>query len=510
MSRARARLRAVPGVVWGAQALFVLLLVLGAQVFPSYRGPDETHHVDLVHALAEGERYPPPDVRNIGRGVLVTKNLMDFFDKSRNLVAADAPSRHDRPSIAEAGGSEPSEQYNQASQHPPLYYALASAWLRMWRAVGLADAFDQTVGVLRLLSVLFVAPLPLLAWATARRLGASADASAAAAFLPVAMPQLAHIGSVVNNDGLLIGLFGVLTYLVARLLRDDRSWATSLAVGLVAASALLTKALALVLLPWLVLVYAVVWWRARGAWRAILARASVAGIMTAVGFAWWVRNQLVFGEMRTGGLRLGPASENFEPDPVGWLQLFGSRMSFRFWGHFGWSDVRFPLAVVATAVVVSVTLVLLALLVRRPPLRRSDLLVVLAPLGLLALLIGGGAMERYLATGLTPGIQGRYLFGGLVGVAVAVGVGSTVLLGRHAPWSPVLVLAGGLGLQWFATVQNLQFYWGPPGGGLGSQLQALGAWSPWVDALPVVWLGATVVVAVAVVAVAVKRARSAG
>lgn len=498
----------MPTLVWGAEGLFVLLLLLSAQLFPSYRGPDETHHVDLVHALADGERYPPPDVRNIGRGVLVTKNIVDFFDKSRNLEAQDAPPRHERPSISEAGGSEPSEQYNQASQHPPLYYALAGAWLRGWRAVGLADGFDQTVGVLRLLSVLFVAPLPLLAWATARRLGAPPDATVAAAFVPVALPQLVHIGSVVNNDGLLIGLFALLTYLVARLLRGDRSRATSMAIGLVAAAALLTKALALVLLPWLVFVYAVVWWRSRREWRVILARAVVAGLMTGVGFAWWVRNQVVFGEMRTGGLRLGPARPDFEPDPVGWLQLFGSRMSFRFWGHFGWSDVRFPVSVVATAVVVTVVLVVLALLVRRPPLRRSDLLVVLAPLALLAFLVGSGAYERYLSTGLTPGIQGRYLFGGLVGLAVTVGVGATVLLGRRAAWAPVLVVVGGLGLQWFAAVQNLQFYWGAPDGGVSQQLEALGAWSPWVDPLPVAVLAVTVAGALAVVALAVQRARS--
>ena len=71
-------------------------------------------------------------------------------------------------------------------------------------------SFVTQVGVLRLLSAALLLPLPLLAAAAARRLGAGPPVAIAAALLPLGVPQLAHVGASLNNDVLLV-LLGALS-----------------------------------------------------------------------------------------------------------------------------------------------------------------------------------------------------------------------------------------------------------------------------------------------------------
>jgi 4-amino-4-deoxy-L-arabinose transferase-like glycosyltransferase len=498
----------VPVVVWAAQALFLVLLVTYTQLSPTYRAPDEVHHVDLVVALAEGEPYPPPDVRDLGRGVIVTKEVVGYADQSRNLLETDAPDRAERPSIADAGGSTPSGQYNQATQHPQLYYRVAAAWLDAWRAIVDVDAFDRTVGALRLLSVLLVLPLPLLSYATARRLGGDDAVATSAALVPVAVPQLIHIGAVTNNDALLIGLLALMAYLVARLLTGERGWPVPVALGAAAAASLLTKGLALAVMPWLVVVVLVVWARAAPDERTGVAiRSGVAAAIAAIGGLWWVQTWRDTGELLPGGLHLPPAPEGFRPERTEWIRLFFSRMTFKFWGHIGPADVRFPFLPVALGTVALLGGIGAGLILRRPAPRRSDLAILLLPFPLLLAFVALGAHTRYLETAQTPGIQGRYLFGAIVGMAVCFAAGATALAGRFRVWVPVGVAVAAVAMHAYAVVRILDFYWGAPDDSWGGRLGALGAWSPWFDALPVLLLGLAGIAAVVLVLVAVAGAR---
>ena len=60
-------------------------------------------------------------------------------------------------------------------------------------------SFDQVVGFLRFLSVLLVLPLPLIVFHTARRMYGSVPVATGAAAVPLAIPQLVHIGAAVEQ-----------------------------------------------------------------------------------------------------------------------------------------------------------------------------------------------------------------------------------------------------------------------------------------------------------------------
>ena len=79
-----------------------------------------------------------------------------------------------------------------------------------------AAALDRDWYVMRLFNVMMLVPLPLLAWAAARRLHVGEAAAITASVVPLAVPQLLHIGSSINNDNLLVLLCSILAVLVAQ------------------------------------------------------------------------------------------------------------------------------------------------------------------------------------------------------------------------------------------------------------------------------------------------------
>jgi small subunit ribosomal protein S36 len=176
--------------VWLATLLFALVGALWTVAVPDFRAPDELAHLDLLLYLAEGHPYPQWDGRFFGEALQLdtVRYLIDSHDSWPRFDAADAPPRSARPDVDDLGGITPDANarhpddrragypyvYNQMPQHPPLYYEAMAAALRFerWALPGSdRPSLDRELGLLRLLNVLLVAPLPLLAWATARRLG---------------------------------------------------------------------------------------------------------------------------------------------------------------------------------------------------------------------------------------------------------------------------------------------------------------------------------------------------
>jgi hypothetical protein len=208
--------------VWAITALFAASLVFWSLLTPLDEAPDEVGQADLVFHLATGAPYPAWDGRRVGEAMVATivihrANVQTSF-RERYLTPQSAPPRDERPDFRQAGGDRPVGAGNQMPQHPPLFYEAGSLLLRAERAAlpgsGL-PAVDQEWHLLRLLNVLMIAPLALLAWAAARRLGAASEVAVAASVVPLAIPQLLHIGSAINNDNLLTLLCGVLAVLLA-------------------------------------------------------------------------------------------------------------------------------------------------------------------------------------------------------------------------------------------------------------------------------------------------------
>jgi len=474
--------RDVPRAVWTVTALFASLLLAYAVLLPVYRAPDEPEHVDAVLDLEHGYGWPapgtdlldPPVVASLRvSGLSPSANVLDRSPLPYRATAA--PRRSSRGSfdvLSQPGGLP---QVNQLTQHPPLFYALEAVALKL--TGGTSWAYDKTVLFLRLLSALMVAPLPLLAHAVARRLRGPGPVAVAASILPLAVPQLLHIGASVNNDDLLLVLVGVLTVALAFVATGDLSRRTAWWVGGLSALALLTKGFAFILPVWIGLTYTVAWLRYRR--RAALGSGVLAlAVATVLGGGWWLRNLIEYGALQPAGEELLPAPPGFAPDLRALGGEFGDHLAERFWGSFGWFDVALPDLATAAATAVLVVGVLLAL--AGPGRLAVDRgLVLLAPLLGLVLLVMLLTYRTYVASGQFRGLQGRYFLPGVVGASVLVAVGLSGALRRFGDWLPLGCGVLAAMMQLVAVHMILNGFWRPPGGSYGGALRALLAWSAW-------------------------------
>jgi len=509
----RACARGVPRSVWTVTALFASLLLAYAVLLPVYRAPDEPEHVQSVLELERGRGWPAPGTDLLDPSVVASLRVSGLSPSANVLDrgplpyrAGTAPARGDRGSfdtLSQPGGPP---QVNQLTQHPPLYYALEAAALKL--TGGTAWAYDQAVLFLRLVSALMVLPLPLLAFATARRLRGPGPVAVAASVLPLAVPQLLHIGASVNNDDLLIPLVGALTVALAFVMTGDLSRRTACWVGALSALALLTKGFAFMLPVWIGLTYTVALLRYRRR-VAVGSGALALAVTTVLGGGWWLRNLLLYGALQPGGELIAPAPPGFVPDLSTLLAEYADHLPERFWGSFGWFDVALPDLATGMATAVLAVAILLALVGPRR-LAIDHALVLLAPFVGLVLLVMLLTQRTYLASGQFRGLQGRYFLPAVVGVAVLVAVGLSGLLPRSARWLPLGcgVLVGVMQLVAVRTI--LDGFWRPVESGASyvGALHALFAWSAWPEPLATAALLAPLMLGLLVLGLLARSARS--
>ncbi|SDZ63922.1 Dolichyl-phosphate-mannose-protein mannosyltransferase [Asanoa ishikariensis] len=493
------RTRAVPGLVWLILVLHVAVVLWQTAMFPNFRSPDERQHVDLIVAVERGAAWPWPDPGTLavtegsGAGGFTKSNRIDG---PLRLADHPLPSRGDRPSYVSHGGNtrDPDQPANQLIQHPPLYYVAGGAALALvpgWDKI----PFDLTYLVLRWWNVLFAALLPLILWAVARRLRLPEPIPVVAALVPLAIPELTHTESAVNNDNLLVLLFAVLTFLVVRVLTGDTTRRTALAIGAVGSLALLTKGFALLVPIWVVVAYATVAIRRRSP--RVLLTLGVALLATLPGLAWWVRNRIVYGSVQPHGrfteVPTLTATHSFGDGGLTWLARLLERMNTLFFVHDQTGDRLhhwpWKLAILA-ALVVAAGIVLTLVLGAVP---RTTALVLLVPVvGLLAI-VAKGSYEQWAATQTYAGMQGRYLYGGLVGLAVVAVAAASRLPDRWRRATPLAVLLGAVVMQAVYFGYTLDLFWTPAD---GNRLAAFRAIFDWY-AMPPVVLALVVLVAVA-------------
>ncbi|KPM51399.1 hypothetical protein ACG83_35345 [Frankia sp. R43] len=593
----------VPVLVLLITALHVALLVTYSFVYTTWTGYDEAQHVDMVYGLQHGAGWPAPGEKMIATGVAATS---DDFDRGRfqdmfqsggkrrgsPSFAEIAPTpRGDRLSFDELGGATPVDDgrlSNQMIQHPPLVYAIGAGLLDV--VAGSEHwAYDQQVLVLRLLNILLLAPVPLLAWAAARRFGLRRPLATAAAALPLAVPGFTRVGATFNNDGILILATGALTVVLAGVVRGDLRRRTAAWAGVWFGVAMLSKAFAFALPFTIAAAYLVGWRQARrdqhpagdgrpcaGRVRLPVLPAVIAvGLGVAIGGWWWVRNYLLYDALQPNGWATDPPRREplLLPDSFfTWLWYFVRTMISRFWGGLGMFEPPqlSPIAIVAATVTViglSVTAVVTAARRRAPVAeavtedapaaateaapdaaveaspkaattaspeatatteatteattagaglgwitRAAAPLVLLAPVFLAYLMVGQRSWAEYERYTRGIAVQGRYLYLGLVGLAVVVAAGLGRSLGRRARWAPSVVLLGALVMQGLALLAVCSYYWLPRGvrfvpTRIPDVVSAIARWAP----LPVgVTIGAFVLTGllwVGVLLVSVRTAR---
>jgi hypothetical protein len=481
----------VPLVVWLVTLLHVLVMVVNVGFWAPNRGPDEFRHVGLSMGVASGAVLPWPDPGTFTTTNGVSAGLLSAaLADGKTLYSAKAapPSRSAWPSYADRGGDDPGARPNQLVQHPPTFYYLMGAALHLLPDYSGRPYIDVYL-FLRLLNVLLLAPLTLLIYAAAKRLLGTGPAANAAAIAVLAIPQLARMGASVENDNLLVLLLAALTVLTVFVLTGDTSKRTALGIGVLGALALLTKGLSLFLPLYLAVVYAYALWRSG---RRAVVPALIA--LAVVGFGsgwWWLRNIVVFGVIQPEGNQivqngLGPARTTWAATGIQFAEHFVRRMNFRFWLDANiWAPppwVEYFDGILAVVLVVGLVAGLAT--ARRwasfGPLRA---LIVLVPAACQLGIITVGAWHSWQSTLFPAGQQGRYIYGGLLGLLIVGCSGLARLLGKRAHLLPVALLAGGLfvtlaqfalGFRIYYTPRHHTSYWNDLTVGARNLL----AWSP--------------------------------
>ncbi|MBE1876388.1 DUF2142 domain-containing protein [Myceligenerans pegani] len=559
-----------------ALALITALVAASATCWavltPAFRAPDEVQHLNSTLRLAYGGGWPAPGEALVSPGVDAARDeaaldtdvpgrYLDRDDKDQYVDVPPTPD--DERTIVGPGnaladivapGTDTStwdvEEIDQMTQHPPLYYAVAAGWLHL---TGLVEArWDHQVLALRLLDVLLFTPVPLLAAGAARLVTGSRAAALVAASFPLLLPQIGHIMGSVTNDALVVLTGAAAAYLCARVVSGDPRRRTALILGVVVGVGLLTKVMAAFTVPVVVVAYLLTvsgQGRGRRAWLMLLAL----GVAFALGGWWWLRNLMEFGAVQPVGI-----PERFEPvedrGPWYFVSTTVRHLTWSFFGSFGLLDVRVPDGVYWTGAIVLAALCVVALL--RVPGRRT-LAVLLLQAALLWCAVVANAWPRFAETGWVVAVQGRYMFGAIVGLMAGAAAGLWVLTtvrrstegrwtltdlrragaaagartvradgvrrdaqvplddpgsadgaGRGGAWLVPLVVMGGTAVSAAAMLFALRGFYRGPGENLGAALERWAGWSPLDGPQLAAWFVVAALVAAATVVAGVRYARS--
>lgn len=482
----------LPRVVWVAAGVWCALLLVWSLVLPMFRSADEMQHVAAIVHVENHRSWPGFKALPLDAGVSAARTTYGVVDRNLDpypvLHANDALPRGERPSFRDLGAGTQSTGRITPGQHPPGYYALLAvpAWL-------LPDSTpaDLEAWLLRMGSIVLLAPLPVVLAAAVRRMAGPPTAVMIASILPLTVPQLAATGGAVNNDNLLTAAAAWVTLGVVCVLRGDLRMRIGLLSGLAVSVALLAKAFGLLLVPPLVFAYFVAGRRVgdlRAASRGLGALVVTAG----AGGLWWMGNLVRYGQLQPSG-HVPPRadgrlsfSESFG-DFVGHLV---TTLPSRFWAMLsikgqshprGAQAVAFSLPVTATLSIIGIGVLIAAVLRQRTfAARRVDVVVLLAPFGAIFVVLLVSTWNIYARTGTASGLNGRYLFAGLPGVFIVVALVLT-WWSKDLPGpalAPLVVSVGATAFTVLSLQRAIQFHWGIDRGSLDGVVGAVAAWSP--------------------------------
>jgi hypothetical protein len=248
-------------------------------------------------------------------------------------------------------------------------------------------------------------------------------------------------------------------------------------------------------------------------WQTVVTRlAALWGLAFAVGGWWYGLNLVRYGTIQPAGIPEDglaglvidrPRSSVFDYAGIFWDKITGT-----FWGTFGQLELHLPTPLVVALTIALLVAVVSALRVRRT---RVPLLVLLAFGALMLVALFLQTYLSHLGNGRYAGIQGRYLYGGLVALlaAVAIGVGGGFRAGgRVERWLPPVALGGASALAAFGLWVGFRGYYLDIDWTVGGGWARMIAWSPWptwsVDGLAVGLVGMTLAALVLTVVSALR------
>lgn len=431
----RSLVRLTPAAVWWLVVLQFCAGILYSVIVPVMHGPDEYAHVDRV--LEEPVTTVDPGLSDRADRAISLQGLRRLDWRVAPSTATDVVTplpRQDRPAWQELGAGVSIGEINQAYDHPPTYYGIAALVDRGIETVLPSRRYDLRIGRVRALSALMLAPLPWLAYWVLRRLRDDHRMGLAAGAVPLALPMLMQSGATVSNDAMVTLLGGIVTFGVVWLATGDDSLGTGVGTGAVGGLAAATKIFGFGAPVWIAAALVVLRighgrWPAPPWWLAT----AVAGL---VGGAWWPVSRLLIdgtAAPRRFAYELAAAPDISVVTWLGEAAVRLPRTTVALLGveQFGPSDV----------VTIGATLFGIALIVAGVVRLCGVGLVVLAPVLTSLAMIAWASWQAYLLTGITPGLRGRYLFVGIVGIAVTLVIGLDVLVRRAALALPIVAVA---------------------------------------------------------------------
>jgi len=520
-------------VVWWILVAKVTFTLCFSLLVPFFRGPDEVLHLSMLRWYGTSVGYTDPTEK-----LVVDPAVMAIRDVpprapgqafSPPLQEADAPARSQRPSLdelaaaiaaGELDGATPGAT-NQLSQHPALFYVATNAMTGV--AAGLVPAdiwsWDRQSLLYRWQSVVLSGLLPLVASAAALAAGLRRRAAAVAAAFVFMVPMHSFLGSVINNDSLvvLMASAGIAATVVFLGRGHQRRWAL-IAAGCTAV-AVATKSTAIPVMPWMLVAVALpVWWawRAKAPVRRHVTTVAMAVGISLVGASWQLTNLVRHGKLQPSAYRLD-VRDDVATSLGEFATTWPTRLSVSFWGQPGRrTGVSLPEMVTIGLSVATIALMVVGLAAAW---RRGSGRVIPTMLAVLCAVqvtqVFRTNWAGYFRGSGLEGFQGRYFFIVLVPMAVLVALGVAALTGEarasvtgkvNALRVAIAMAAVGWVLHAMVAERMIERYWGEPGASLASHLAAVRAWSPLPNVATVVVLWSPVMVAVAAMATwAVRR-----
>jgi 4-amino-4-deoxy-L-arabinose transferase-like glycosyltransferase len=482
MGAAARRVASVPRPLVLLLCAVALVGAAWALLVPPGQAPDEPAHVGYAQVVAEDLRLPDESSGHTFSREQSTAQVYANVDQTAQQVLTRpewservyrawerADDRLPESARGEGGHADAFRGPNPARANPPLYYLYESA---AYHAAG-GDFFDRLYAM-RLWSVLLLLVATAATWLFVGELtGGRRPLQLAGAAIVGLQPMAVFVSSSVNPDAALIACFALAFWLGVRVLRRGLTLRDGVALGAVAALAVLTKGTGYALVPGVALVLGLGAWR-QGRTAAVVAGASALALAVPV-LAWLaVARSLDRAAVNkvpgTGG---GGASVAGIPDfgRIDYLwQFYLPKLPFlnnvpaierlpafdvwikTGWGAFGWLEVRFPEAAyvvlaIATAAILAGGLVALA---RR---RDKDDLAVAAFLGLVALALLAGLHWIEFRTLRTEGArfnQGRYLLPLLPILAAGAAATLSLVPARWRMQATGFLIGGAVVLQAFS------------------------------------------------------------
>lgn len=474
------------GSLW---LLAVGIFALAAVAFPTFRAPDEPAHVDRVFSIQQDPAAAFDQLRPLSEQVRMGSIALGLTGSPSGLPPLPSGSVDDRAFDEVAPDGTPSDLRNQMTQHPPLYYGLAALWTTTLQALdsGRTSMAGVVLGM-RLLGVALLASLPALSVVAARRAGLDRASAYSAGIIVLGVPMLAHIAGSVSNDTLLTLLGAVLTLQLVAVVREEPAdrpwWARPVAIGAIAALALLTKGFGLIVLGWIPLTLLL----APISWSRKLRELGLIVLTSGIGLAWWIRNLVVEGTIQPDHASLPVATADFVPDAAWWIPFAARRLVQRFWVE---PDVAQDVALTGMAAAgILIVLVAVGSVVMLHRQEHAVLAVLAFPLvGTLGIMIVG-AWQLYVRTGAPFGIHGRYLYPALPAIAIVAAAAMTSVPIRHRRLAIGALLLAALTYQSRVMLAALTFYWGDERRGpVSAALAAAADWAP-TPPLAIVAMGA--------------------